>query len=44
MLMRKAEELRRSAPYMSIAQAFERIFTDQANAELASRAMKRTAA
>ena len=40
-LMRKAEELRRSAPYMTVAQAFERVFSDQTNVEVAARALRR---
>jgi hypothetical protein len=37
-LQQLAEELRASAPYLSVEQAFARVFTDQANAELAARA------
>jgi hypothetical protein len=40
-LQEMAEELRQSAPYLTVAQAFERVFTDQANAELAARAHRR---
>ena len=37
----RAEELRRSAPYLSTAQAFARVFEDTKNAELAARAHRR---
>jgi hypothetical protein len=40
-LQAKAEELRASAPYLSVEQAFARVFEDQKNAELAARAHRR---
>jgi hypothetical protein len=36
-LMRKAEEYRSAHPELSVAQAFDKIFTDRANVELAKR-------
>jgi hypothetical protein len=43
-LQEMAEKLRASAPYMSVSQAFARVFEDQKNAELAARAHKRPSA
>jgi hypothetical protein len=40
-LQEMAEKLRASAPYLSVSQAFARVFEDQKNAELAARAHKR---
>jgi hypothetical protein len=44
LLMQKAEELRASSPYMTIEQAFSRVFQDQKNSDLAARAHRRPTA
>ena len=39
-----AEELHRRSPTLTVAQAFARVFEDQANAELAAKAHRRPTA
>jgi hypothetical protein len=43
-LQAMAEKLRASAPYLSVSQAFARVFEDQKNAELAAKAHRRPSA